>query len=112
MRPDQVAIVVLNWNRRADTLACLESLAQAEIGGAALYVVDNGSQDGSAAAVREAYPHVRVIALPENRGFAGGNNAGIRAALDAGAEGVLLLNNDTRVSPDFLAALLAAINSS
>ena len=111
MRPDQVAIVVLNWNRRADTLACLESLAQAEIGGAALYVVDNGSQDGSAAAVREAYPHVRVIALPENRGFAGGNNAGIRAALDAGAEGVLLLNNDTRVSPDFLTPMLWAFDA-
>ena len=67
-----------------------------------MLVVDNGSRDGSVEAVRERFPAVRVLALPENRGFAGGNNAGIRAALDAGAQGVLLLNNDTRVSPDFL----------
>jgi GT2 family glycosyltransferase len=49
---------------------------------------------------------VRIVALDENRGFAGGCNAGIRAALDAGAGAVLLLNNDTEVAPDFLAPLL------
>jgi len=63
------------------------------------------------AAIGERFPAVRVIALPENRGFAGGNNAGIRAALAAGAEGVLLLNNDTRVSPDFLLPLLWALDA-
>jgi hypothetical protein len=52
-----------------------------------------------------------VLALPKNRGFAGGNNVGIGAALDAGAEGVLLLNNDAIVAPDFLPPLLDAIES-
>ena len=111
MKAAEIAIVVLNWNRRDDTLACLESLAQADLGGASVWVVDNGSHDGSAAAVRERFPAVRVVALPENRGFAGGNNAGIRAALESGAEGVLLLNNDTRVSPDFLLPLLWAFDA-
>jgi hypothetical protein len=112
LRSDRVTIVVLNWNRGAETIACLESLAAAALGGAAILVVDNGSRDGSVAALRSRFPDLRVIALPENRGYAGGNNAGIRAALEAGAEAVLLLNNDTRVAPDFLPPLIEAMNSS
>jgi len=111
MTPDQITIVVLNWNRRDDTLACLDSLAQAQLGGAKVLVVDNGSRDGSAAAVHARFPDVRVLELPENRGFAGGNNAGIRVALDGGAQGVVLLNNDTRVAPDFLPPLLWALDA-
>lgn len=111
MRPADVTIVVLNWNRRDDTLACLDSLARADLGGAQVLVVDNGSRDGSAAAVRERFPAARVVPLPENRGFAGGNNAGIRVALDGGAQAVLLLNNDTRVSPDFLPPMLWALDA-
>lgn len=112
MNAADVTVVVLNWNRQEETLACLESLAQADTGGASIIMVDNGSHDGSADAVRARFPAVRVIALPENRGFAGGNNAGIGAALDAGAQAVLLLNNDTRVFPDFLPPLLAALDAS
>jgi GT2 family glycosyltransferase len=105
-----VWILVLTWNRRDDTLACLESLGRADLQGATILVVDNGSHDGTVEAVRERYPHVRVLALPENRGFAGGNNAGMRMALEAGAGAVLLLNNDTHVAPDFLPFLLDALN--
>jgi GT2 family glycosyltransferase len=107
---NDVWIVVLNWNRRDDTLACLESLTAADLGGASIVVVDNGSRDGSVEAVRERYPAVHVVALPRNEGFAGGNDAGMRAALDAGAGAVLLLNNDTRVAADFLPPLLDAMN--
>ncbi|HJQ85830.1 MAG TPA: glycosyltransferase family 2 protein [Candidatus Binatia bacterium] len=111
MNPARITIVVLNWNLREETLACLASLRRAELRGAAVMVVDNGSRDGSVEAIRAAYPDVQVVALPENRGYAGGNNAGIRAALEAGAEGVLLLNNDTEVAPDFLGSLLDAVDS-
>lgn len=111
MKAEEITIVVLNWNRRDDTLGCLESLAQAQLDGASVLVVDNGSRDGSAEAIRARFPATRIIALPENRGFAGGNNAGIRAALEAGAGGVLLLNNDTRVSPDFLIPMLWALDA-
>jgi GT2 family glycosyltransferase len=106
-----VAIIVLNWNRREETLACVQSLHEADLGGASIYVVDNGSRDGSVEAVRERFPDVHVIALPTNQGFAGGNNAGVRAALDAGARAVFLLNNDTIVAPDFLAPLLDSANN-
>lgn len=110
LEPHQVTIVVLSWNRKDDTLACLESLAAAELGGAAVMVVDNASRDGTVAAVRERFPRVEVLALRENLGFAGGNNAGICAALERGAEAVVLLNNDTRVAPDFLIPLIWAAN--
>jgi GT2 family glycosyltransferase len=107
-----VVIIILNWNGGADTVACLESLAAADLQGASVLVVDNGSRDGSIAEVRARFPEQRILALPENRGYAGGNNAGMQAALDEGAAGVLLLNNDTRVAPDFLGPLLRAMADS
>src|SRR5262245_1583425 len=106
-----VAIIVLNWNKRDVTLTCLDSLAAAALSGAAVWVVDNGSRDGSVEAIRTRRPDVRIVSLPQNRGYAGGNNAGIRAALEAGAGAVLLLNNDTVVAPDFLAPLLEVLNT-
>ena len=105
----KIAIVVLNWNQRDATLACLDSLAVADLQGAEVFVVDNGSRDGSVEALRERLPAERLILLPENRGYAGGNNAGLSRALDTGAEAVLLLNNDTTVSPDFLLPLVWAL---
>jgi hypothetical protein len=70
-------------------------------------VVDNGSTDGTPGAVREAFPEVDVIETGANLGFAGGNNAGIRRALELGASHVLVLNNDVEVDPRFVSALLA-----
>jgi GT2 family glycosyltransferase len=107
----QVTIVVLNWKRAAETIACLESLQRAELGGATVLVVDNGSHDGSVETIRARFPDQPIVVVPENRGYAGGNNAGIRAALDRGAAAVLLLNNDTEVAPDFLPPLVWAFNS-
>jgi GT2 family glycosyltransferase len=107
-----VTIVVLNWNGGSDTADCLESLAAADLGGATVLVVDNGSRDDSLERIRGRFPSQRILALPDNRGYAGGNNAGMRAALEAGAEGVLLLNNDTRVAPDFLPPLLSVMHDS
>src|SRR5689334_21960393 len=95
LRPADVGIIVLNRNNRDVTLACLASLMKARLDGARVIVVDNGSADGSVAAVRASFPQVQVVALPENRGYAGGNNAGTRAALADRAGAVLLLNNDT-----------------
>ena len=111
LRHDEVTIVVLNWNRPRETIACLESLAAADLRGAAVLVVDNGSRDGSVEAIRQRFPDQRILSLPENRGYSGGNNAGIRAALDAGAKAVLILNNDTRVAPDFLHSLVWMLNA-
>jgi GT2 family glycosyltransferase len=94
------AIIVLSWNGRDDTLACLASLAEVDWPGLDVICVDNGSSDGSPGAVRERFPAVTLIENGRNLGYAGGNNVGIRAALDRGADWVLLLNNDATLAPD------------
>ncbi len=66
-------------------------------------LVDNGSSDGTVAYVSERFPWVRVVSLSENRGFAGGNNAGVR---EARGDFVALLNNDTVPESDLAAGAL------
>ena len=80
-------------------------LAQSVQGDFEVVFVDNGSGDGSVELVRERYPKVSVVPLARNRGFTGGNNAGIAAAA---GRFVVLLNNDARMRPGCLAALRAA----
>lgn len=94
--------VVLNWNGRDDTLACLASLAAVPRGDLGVICVDNGSVDGSVAAVRERFPQVELIEAGANLGYAGGNNLGLERALAAGAEWVMLVNNDATVAPDVI----------
>jgi GT2 family glycosyltransferase len=99
----KIAVVVLSWNGRDDTLACLRSL---EGEGVEVIVVDNASEDGTAEAVTGA----EVIRNERNLGYAGGMNVGIRRALELGADAVLLLNNDVEVEPGAVAALAAALD--
>ena len=103
-------IVVLNWNGLTDTVACLESLRQLRYVKHRVVVVDNGSTDGSIAALRGAAqsPEVEIVEAGRNLGYAGGNNLGIRYALERGADFVLVLNNDTTVDPMLLDELVTA----
>src|SRR5579871_2582654 len=96
----KIAVILLNWNGKADTLACLHSLTHATYPRFDIIVVDNGSTDGSAAAILEYYPQCQLIESPTNLGFAAGNNLGIQWALNTEAEFLFLLNNDTTVAPD------------
>jgi GT2 family glycosyltransferase len=106
-----VAIVVLTWNQRDLTLDCLASLTEMYYPADRLQiiVVDNGSKDGTAAAVRARFPTATVLENGENLGFAEGNNVGIRHALQGPAEYVMLLNNDTVVDRAMLRELLAVM---
>lgn len=104
-----VGIVLVNWNALTDTLECLESLARQEYCDAQIIVVDNGSRDGQAEAIRQHHPTVHLHAAGRNLGYTGGNNLGIRLALEQGVDYVLCLNNDTLVAPDFLSRLIAAM---
>ncbi len=103
-----VTVVVLNWNNLPDTIECLESLRSVAYPALRVLLVDNGSTDGSEAALHARFPDLDVLQTGENLGFAGGNNAGIRRALAAGADHVVLLNNDTTVDPGFVTALVDA----
>ncbi len=104
----KVAIVILNWNGKNDTLECLESVFKIDYPNFEVIVVDNGSTDDSVAAIRQAYPQATLIETGKNLGYAGGNNVGIRYALEKGAEFVFLLNNDTILAPDVLTQLAKA----
>jgi len=106
-------IVVLNWNGLADTRALLPTLAACrapEGWNVVVLVVDNGSTDGSVDALRREFPDIRLLPLAENRRFAGGNNPGIRLALEEGAHAVMLLNNDTKADPGLLEHLVRALD--
>lgn len=102
------SIIVLSWNGRDDTLACLDSLTRLQGELVDVICVDNGSTDGSVAAVRERHPDVTLLENAANLGFAGGNNAGIALALERGADWVVLLNNDATLAPDAIEQLRAA----
>lgn len=104
--PD-VSIIVLNWNGRQHLETCLTAVAAQQGVNCETILVDNGSTDGSVALVRDRFPWVRIVPLAENRGFAGGNNAGVR---EASGRYVAFLNNDTEAEPTWLGALLAGVD--
>lgn len=104
--PRDLAVVIVSWNVKellADCLAStFASLAESGLD-AGVWVVDNASRDGSAEMVRERFPQVRLVASPENLGFAGGNNCALRAIGFGDSKlprYVLLLNPDTAVRGD------------
>lgn len=106
-----VAIVILNWNNAPDTIECLESTSRLDYANLRTLVVDNGSTDGSAEAIRAAYPDIEILALEGNLGYAEGNNVGIREALKQSPDYVFVLNNDVFLEPDALTRLVAAMEA-
>ncbi|MGH9644244.1 MAG: glycosyltransferase family 2 protein [Terriglobales bacterium] len=103
----KVAIIVVNWNTYAVTRECLLSLQEANYPSIDKILVDNASSDGSSERLAAEFEDVTVLRNCENLGFTGGNNVGILHALRRGAEYVLLLNNDTIVSPGFLSSMIS-----
>jgi GT2 family glycosyltransferase len=102
-----VSIIIVSYNARADLERCLASLRDAPPSAPSeVIVVDNASEDGSAATAR-AFPGVQVIASPTNCGFAAANNLGIRASTGAN---LLLLNSDTIVPPGTVDTLLGELD--
>lgn len=114
----KIFIVILNWNGKDDTTQCLESIGKLQISNYKLQiiVVDNASTDGSIEAIRKSITSItdttgitgELIRNKENLGFAGGNNVGIKCALENGADFVLVLNNDTLVDKNLLVYLIKA----
>lgn len=104
----EISVVIVTWNGRQYLHACLEAVAAQREVDAEIIVVDNASADGTAEYVRARFPGVRIVALPENRGFAGGNNAGARAARGTF---VAFLNNDTVPETGWLRALRNGIDT-
>jgi hypothetical protein len=112
MKQVQVAIVVVNWNLKNETLCCLHSLERLDLPDRVSYhvtVVDNGSCDGSAQSIARRFPESRLISLPSNTGFGAGCNRAIEHLLaETGCEFVFLMNNDTVADPRALSELIQA----
>jgi GT2 family glycosyltransferase len=102
----QASVIIPNWNGAIHLPACIDALQRQTYGGFETIVVDNGSTDGSLDLLSERYPAVQVVALSHNRGYAGGCNAGLRAA---NGKILVILNNDTEVEPSWLAELVLAL---
>jgi len=102
------SVIILNWNGRHLLKECLDSVLSQTFHDFETIVVDNGSTDGSVDLLNEEWGgKIKIISLSLNVGFAGGNNAGIRAAR---GRYVVLLNNDTAVDPGWLPALHGAVS--
>jgi GT2 family glycosyltransferase len=104
---ERASVIIPNWNGAAHLTACLDALAAQREGDFETIVVDNGSSDGSLGLLTRRDPPVKVVALPENRGYAGGCNAGL---CRAESQILVILNNDTQVEPDWLGELLATLD--
>ena len=102
-----ISIILVSYRGKDDTLECLELLSHLTYPAYDVFVVDQNSNDGLPAAVREQYPEAHVIENPVNNGFAGGNNVGLEAALGRETDYLFLLNNDTVVDPGLLEPLVA-----
>jgi GT2 family glycosyltransferase len=103
-----LSVIVVNWNGRHLLEECLDSILGQEDPGIEVIVVDNGSRDGSVEFLYSRYAgKVRLIGLPSNEGWSGGNNRGIESAR---GEYVLLLNNDTCLGSGFFSRLREGIS--
>ena len=100
------SIIIPNWNGIHHLPGCLDALRAQTYNHTEVILVDNGSTDGSQAFVTETYPEVRLLALERNLGLTGGNNTGFEAAR---GEILISLNNDTEVHPQFVEALVNAL---
>ena len=107
----RVSIIILNWNGRQDTNGCLQSLQRLRYPNYHIIVVDNGSTDGSVNFLRNLYPWITILETGRNRGFAAGNNVGLRYVCSHPADYVWLLNNDTEVAADALSNMVARAES-
>lgn len=103
-----VVVILVNYHHAEDTIECVRSLRGCSPEPAEIIIVDNASTAASAGALRAGCPGVILLESATNLGFAGGNNLGIRRAMERPGRYVLLLNNDTTIEPDAIGKLVEA----
>lgn len=102
-----VSIIIVNFNGKKWLKDCLNSLQKQTYTKFEIILVDNNSTDDSISFIQKNFPKVQLVKLPENIGFAGGNNEGYKKAI---GEYILLLNNDTKVEKTFIENFLKAFD--
>ena len=99
----RVSIIVVNWNGERFLKDCLGALLSQSYADCEIILVDNGSSDNSVRFTRDNFPGIKIVALKENKGFTGGNVAGLEVARGAY---VALVNNDARADKSWLQNLI------
>lgn len=107
----RIGIVLVNLNEFEHTSMCLKTLQAITYKNIEVIVVDNNSSDKSGERIQKEFSEATVILNSSNDGFTGGNNIGINYALENGCDHVLLLNNDTIVTPSFLEPLVERLDA-
>jgi len=107
-----IHILILNYRMRDQVRECLLSLATVTYPNLTTIVIDNNSADDIEQLLAEEFPHVVFLQTGANLGYTGGNNAGIRHAINAGADYVLILNPDTVVvNPNFISEMVVHLET-
>lgn len=98
----KVYIILINYNGYKDTMECIKSLCKINYENYKIIIVDNNSTDNSIEILKSNAINCIILESKKNLGFAGGNNIGVKYAIEHNADYIMLLNNDTLVSKDFL----------
>jgi GT2 family glycosyltransferase len=102
----EVAIILVNWSQKKLTEECLQILLNIDNKKFDIILIDNDSKDDSVSFFKSKYPEITLIVNAENLGFTGGNNVGMRHAVNLGYKYIYLLNNDTEVEVNFINEVL------
>jgi len=105
----RLAVVILNWKSAGETISCALAVESWKTLRPVVIVVDNGSGDSDRDKISRHCPGALLISNSLNRGYAGGNNDGMRKALELGCDRILLLNNDASVTEGCVRTLLRAL---
>ncbi len=103
-----VSIIIVNWNGKKWFKDCLGSVYKQDYKNMEVILVDNASADGSVTYVKKYFPKVKIVINKKNLGFAQANNIGYK---EATGDYVLFLNNDTKVTNNFLTELVKVLES-
>ena len=106
----KIAAIILNTNKKLDTLECLGSLEACQYPNLSIFVLDNASSDGSNEAIREQFPNVEIIPIINNKGYAGNNNVGIQHVIAQKPDWIFILNEDIVLDKNALNLMMASVS--
>ena len=104
MSSPKVAVVIVHWNKQDLLEQFLPAVCNSDYPNLEIYIIDNASTDNSVAYVNEYFPHVKIIELSENHGYAGGYNLGLKYIK---ADYYILLNNDIEVPRNWINPIIS-----
>lgn len=105
----KIIAIILNTNRKNDTLACIQSIEANHYPKMQMIVLDNASTDGSVEAIKTSFPQVDIISLKENKGYAGNNNVGLEYAIKQNPDWIFVLNEDILFAEDAFDQLMQSV---